>query len=196
MFCLLTMMRMSLNLMLLIIKPEEVWLGNKWLLGKDHKKAREDQDRLMVTDIEYLAKNLENLYIFHSVRSKTDITAKDLIHSLELPSYPNTDRQGVGYIINATGKTQEKIKEEIDTVQWSRSLDNSTRGWTELESIFFDNRPCIRRRWKCSGIKRCPYLHPDIANMQVTTVDESTFQLGQQIRQNIDANNIQVRMAR
>ena len=55
------MMRISLNLMLLI-KPEEVWLGNKWLLGEDHEMTREEQDKLTTAEIEHLAKDLENLY--------------------------------------------------------------------------------------------------------------------------------------
>ena len=74
-------------------------------------------------------------------------------------------------IVDVTGRTKKDIEEEINNVQRSRHLDNNTRAWIMLKSIFFNNQACIRRRWKCSGVKHCPYIHPNIAAIEITTVD-------------------------
>ena len=78
-------------------------------------------------EVEDMEENERQLHIFNSEKGKIGITARHLIHTLQLPAYPNTDPEGIAYIIDATGHNKKDIEEEIDNVQWSRHLNNNTR---------------------------------------------------------------------
>ena len=86
-----------------------------------------------------MEENERQLHIFNSEKGKIGITARHLIHTLQFSTYPNTDPEGIAYIIDATGRNKKDIEEEIDNVQWSRYLDNNTRVCIMLKSIFFNN---------------------------------------------------------
>lgn len=52
------------------------------------------------------------------------ITAKRIIHAPSLPEYPITDLQGIAYVINLRGMTQEEKKAQITNVIHSESILN------------------------------------------------------------------------
>ena len=89
--------------------------------------------------------------------------------------------------VNTIGRVKENIQEEINNVEWLRSLDNDSRAQTMLKSIFLSNEPCVRRRWICSGVKYCPYLYPETAASDVITADQSTFAIGAEVWKRINA---------
>jgi hypothetical protein len=52
------------------------------------------------------------------------ITAKRIIHAPSLPEYPITDLQGIAYVIDLRGMTQEEKKAQIANVIHSESILN------------------------------------------------------------------------
>ena len=67
--------------------------------------------------MEDIEENKRQLHIFNSEKRKIGITARHLIHTLQLPAYPNTDPKGIAYIIDVTERTKKNIEKEINNVQ-------------------------------------------------------------------------------
>ncbi|OCK85458.1 hypothetical protein K432DRAFT_33984 [Lepidopterella palustris CBS 459.81] len=117
--------------------------------------------------------------IISSDTSESALTARTIIYSVEIPEYPNTDIDGVAYLVNIQGKSEEDVEYIIQSMQYCHARKYPKK---ESRSSILDGARCTREVFTCTGIKGCEFLHPRIKALNHSTQTEDMWQVIQDIR--------------
>lgn len=121
----------------------------------------------------------------------------ELLFVKELPDFLKSGIDGVAYIVDIAGKTKQEIKAIVDGVRmYQEYIKNILLTYYQIayscaqigptdkksSSSFLDDALVTRSNMKCTGVKACEYLDPEIQNMQHTEVTTEMLQKIQEIR--------------
>ncbi|KAI0838682.1 hypothetical protein F5Y06DRAFT_267543 [Hypoxylon sp. FL0890] len=101
---------------------------------------------------------------------------KDAVHIKQvyavatLPAYPRTDPEGVLYICPIGVLDKDFQKRPWSDMQYSTEQKFPAKSGT---TALLNDAPCMRYTRKCTGIKACPHLHPEIRNHHHTHIQDS-----------------------
>ncbi|KAI2608990.1 uncharacterized protein GGS25DRAFT_479853 [Hypoxylon fragiforme] len=119
-----------------------------------------------------------------SVLNGTALRAETFVWVPAMPNYPETSINGTCYVISWKDKsTQENPQKIMDEVEFCRAKHGNTRRST---SVFFEYSPVYRLSYKCTGVKCCEYLHPELRNQSYTAVTDELWDKKAKIQRDIE----------
>ncbi|KAJ5146238.1 uncharacterized protein N7515_000802 [Penicillium bovifimosum] len=113
--------------------------------------------------------------------SRNSISSAKFEHVASLPAYPKTHPYGYTYVVNLEGLAREQAEAAMAEVQYSRSLSRTD---SNVMCSYLETR-CIKRTYKCSGIKICKWLHEDLRGLKHSSVDSDLVYTITQIRKEL-----------
>lgn len=110
------------------------------------------------------------------------LTTTNLIHTIALPAYPETQLAGHAYAVPVNGETatQETVLQEALQFQYCRAKKGPPKPTT---SPYLGNVIATRYRYQCSGVKCCEYLDTAIRTLYHTSVNDEVWSTMRATRQ-------------
>ncbi|KAF2809705.1 uncharacterized protein BDZ99DRAFT_34731 [Mytilinidion resinicola] len=100
------------------------------------------------------------------------LTVKKLYYVPEVPEYPDSDDNGVAYLVQTTGFDEKQYKMSFENVQFCHKL-----AWKgPSKNQLFNNVKCIRSNRLCTGVRYCEYLSPSIRDMTYTSLQPEDWE--------------------
>lgn len=116
------------------------------------------------------------------------LRVEDIIFSAELPEFPASSENGTAYVIDVTHMNEEQrgiIEDGVCVVgifrafflTCSEQVAYSTASIGEVDvaskCAFLQNTPIRRTNFRCTGVKHCEYLDPEIRRLHHTDAENA-----------------------